>query len=159
MSTTLRLRLLWLPAAVAMIILKLATITVSVNNGGNPSGSSVNIINGLNDTFVLHCSSKDNDFGQVAVFPKTNYYWKFDPNIFGRTVYNCEFLWGKKKQEFPVWQGSDYDERPTCCARGPCTYRINSDGIYSAVSSDTDDNSVAEEWTFYKSWLPNPVFH
>ena len=154
-TTSLKVKLLWLPAVVTLILT--TVMSVASDTGGNPYSSSVTIINDLNDSCLLHCSSEDDDFGQVTVSSKTNYYWKFHPNIFGRTVYNCEFLWGKKRQDFPVWQGSDYDERPTCCTRGPCTYKISSDGIYNAIASDSDDNTVAEEWTFYKAWSPNPA--
>lgn len=149
--------MLHLLATTAATALLLVTTAKAADNGGNPAGSSVNIINSLNDICVLHCSSKDNDFGQVAGSSNGSYYWKFDPNIFGRTVYNCEFLWGSKKQDFPVWQGSYYDERPKCCARGPCAYKLTPDGIYNGLITDTDDNGTAESWEFYKPWVPNPI--
>lgn len=122
---------------------------------GDPD--SVNIINALPDLFVLHCSSKEDDFGQTAVYPKTAYYWKINPNIFGRTSYSCEFLWGTKRQEFPVWQGSYYDERPKCCLRGPCAYKVSPEGIYISLYSETDDQSLAESWALYRTWQPNPL--
>lgn len=147
-------RFLHLPAILAALLL---TTTSAAADSGNPSGSSVNVINALNDSCVLHCSSKDTDFGQVAVFPKSNYYWKFDPNIFGRTVYTCEFLWGNMRQEFPVWEGSYYEDRPKCCSRGPCAYKLSMDGIYYGLTTDTDDNGTAESWEFYKPWVPNPI--
>lgn len=139
------------------VALLMYTTAIAADTGGNPSGSSVNIINDLKDSFVLHCSSKDNDFGQTAVYPKTSYYWKFDPNIFGRTAYNCEFLWANKRQEFPVWEGSYYDDRPRCCTRGPCSYKVAPDGIYITSYSETDDETLAEAWDLYKKWLPNPI--
>lgn len=118
----------------------------------NAPGASVNIMNALNDTMLVHCQSKDSDLGARPVEPGTNYYWDFHPNIFGVTLYNCEFYWKDKMQNFQVWKGSYYDNRPLCSVRGPCTYKVRQDGFYYAVDNGGDATN-AISWAFYRPWL------
>ena len=155
MLPTPKMKLLWLPMAAAMVTATLATVSMATD--ADPSGASVNIINGLNDTMVCHCWSGDDDFGQEAIFSRSNYYWKFDPNIGGNTRFTCTFLWKDKRQEFPVWEGSRYSDRLGCCSRGPCVYKVSYDGIWNANFGAADGSSLAEEWVLYKPWVPNPA--
>ncbi|XP_073386778.1 S-protein homolog 3-like [Physcomitrium patens] len=126
----------------------------NASRGGNPTGASVDLINSLNDSVTVHCWSKDTDFGATTLYPNTNYYWKFHPNIFGRTVFTCTFSWRDKRQQFAVWEGSYHDDRLPCCMKGPCNFKICGNGIYNALTVETDQNGPAESWEFYKSWLP-----
>ncbi|KAG0555567.1 hypothetical protein M758_12G182100 [Ceratodon purpureus] len=131
----------------------LGLIAVLARAAHNPTAGSVNLINAINDSVVVHCWSRESDLGQSNVFPGMNYYWSFHPNLFGRTVFKCNFLWMQVEQEFAVWQGTYHPNRPPCCDRGPCSYKICPDGFYNAFIVDTD-YGVAESWEFYVGWLP-----
>lgn len=135
----------------------LAGAISEANSSNNPSGASVDLINALNESVVVHCWSRESDLGSVALQGGSNYYWSFHPNIFGRTVFRCAFLWKTQKQEFAVWKGSAHADRLPCCSKGPCSYKICPNGFYNALMVDTDDYGPAESWEYFESWLPNPV--
>lgn len=145
---------------VAAIVLGLTSVLgpapTLTRAGNSPSGASVNLINALNDSVVVHCWSRESDMGSVTLYPGVNYYWSFHPNIFGRTVFKCNFLWRQDVQEFAVWKGSYHPDRPPCCAKGPCSYRICPEGFYNALMVDTEDYGPAESWEFCEPWMPNP---
>jgi hypothetical protein len=161
-----RLILASLPVAttaclIMTFVMATATATASLGTEDANTGASVNILNYLNESVVIHCQSKESDLYQKAVGPGLNYYWQFHPNVFGRTVYNCEFLWRTKRQDFDVWKGSYYDDRPPCSTKGACSYKIAPNGFYYALESEGDQPpgtnlGIAESWEFYKPWLPNP---
>lgn len=134
-----------------MVVTLILTMTTTQGSIANPSGAYVDIINSVNDSVLVHCQSKDSDIGARPVDTGTDYSFQFHPNIFGMTLYWCEFFWKTKTQNFQVWKGSYYDDRPPCSVKGPCNYKIATDGFYYALDAENQD---ATSWEFYKQWLP-----
>lgn len=104
---------------------------VSVDWWDDPTQGSVDILNALNESVAMHCWSREANYGLISLASGADYSWNFHPNIFGRTLFACSFLWRGFKQEFSVWKGSHYDDQPRCCTDGPCHYKILHDGIYT----------------------------
>nr|PNR36137.1 hypothetical protein PHYPA_021988 [Physcomitrium patens] len=107
--------------------------------------ASVTILNAGFDPILVHLA------------PGGNYSWGFSPNIFGLTLYTCEFFWKTFTQKFQVWKGSYYDTRPPCSVVGSCNYKATPDGFYYGLQTyGTGDNSSATDpiWAFYQPWLP-----
>lgn len=149
--------------AVTTAIIAMATPA----RGDYSSGASVHIMNAGLDPILVHCSSKDSDLGAYPVAPGANYSWDFSPNIFGMTLYMCEFFWKTFTQKFQVWKGSYYDTRPPCSVTGPCNYRVTPDGFYYGLQGDQSPGNnnnynnategagaVEHLWAFYQPWLP-----
>lgn len=128
---------------------------VSVELFKDPTGASVDILNAMDEPVVMHCWSRETDFGAMSFPGGSNYYWAFHPNIFGRTLFTCSFLWREWKQEFAVWKGSHHADRPVCCNRGQCSYKVCADGIWTALIVETEDDGDAEAWVLMEPWLEN----
>lgn len=152
----------WVLVAVAMAVAMAVTMPVAVVARGDYSlgGASVHILNAGFDPILVHCSSKDSDLGTYPVSPGGNYSWSFNPNIFGMTLYTCEFFWKTFTQKFQAWKGSYYDTRPPCSVTGSCNYKVTPDGFYYGLSNSqllpvnnytTTDQQL---WAFYQPWLP-----
>jgi hypothetical protein len=74
-------------------------------------------------------------------------------NIFGVTLFWCDFFWTTHRQKFDVWKGTYYDNRPSCSISGPCIYKIAPDRFYFLLDSA---DKQATTWSFFKKWLNNP---
>lgn len=149
-----------------LLVVVLTTIAVTKTppaSCGYSSGASVHILNAGLDPILVHCESKDSDLGAYPVSPGQNYSWSFSPNIFGMTLYTCEFFWKTFTQKFQAWKGSYYDARPPCSVTGPCNYKVTPDGFYVGLQSynnespDNNGSNIAANqqlWAFYQPWLP-----
>lgn len=151
-------RLRFRVTVMAMVTVIAVTTSTSPANADYSSGASVNILNGGFDPILVHCESKDSDLGAYPVAPGANYSWEFSPNIFGMTLYTCEFFWKMFTQKFQVWKGSYYDTRPPCSVTGPCNYKVTPDGFYYGLQSYQiafNATPASDQlWAFYQPWLP-----
>lgn len=141
-----------------LVVAMVTAMAFSVK-GDYSSGASVNILNAGSDPILVHCESKDSDLGAYPVAPGANYSWEFSPNIFGMTLYTCEFFWKTFTQKFQAWKGSYYDTRPPCSVTGPCNYKVTPDGFYYGLQSYPSPSGNAttaadQIWAFYQPWLP-----
>lgn len=137
---------------VNMIILSFGILLLLSLNTKSAEATYVDLINYVNDSIIVHCQSKDTDLGSRVVQPEMNYFWTFRPNIFGMTLYWCDFFWLKKKQTIQVWKGSYYSARPPCAITGACTYKVAPEGFYWAV---VGAETQASAWAFLTEWQAN----
>lgn len=146
-----------LPVVVVVMVLAVLTQPARADYS---SGASVHVLNAGSDAILVHCQSKDSDLGAYPVAPGGNYSWSFSPNIFGLTLYTCEFAWKTFTQKFQAWKGSYYDTRPPCSVTGPCEYKVTPDGFFVGLQSPSfngdPSNTAANQqlWAFYQPWLP-----
>lgn len=113
------------------------------------SEALVDIINYAGEPIFVHCKSHNSDLGRVMIDPNDDFLFKFNSNIFGTTLFWCTFELESEKQDFPVWKGTNYSDRPPCSVQQICLYKVALDGIYWATSTNSKGPSF---WTFYKKW-------
>jgi hypothetical protein len=125
------------------------TIFVLGTAGQVTSEALVDIINYCGEPISVHCKSHDSDLGRIMIDISEDFMFKFTANVFGTTLFWCSFEWGIETQYFPVWEGSNYVDRPPCSQTGTCLYKVAPDGFYWATTQKAQGNSF---WTFYKKW-------
>ncbi|EYU32665.1 hypothetical protein MIMGU_mgv1a019903mg, partial [Erythranthe guttata] len=66
----------------------------------------IHVYNGLPTQFLpllLHCASRDDDFGTHQLSSGQNFSWNFKSNAFETTLYFCRFSCGPKTASFVVF--------------------------------------------------------
>lgn len=93
--------------------------------------SVVNITNSLpsGPPLVIHCASKDDDFGFHTLKRQETFSFTFKRNIFGRTLYFCHFWWGSKNVFIDVFKGYSCRNKASQVI-SECDYSAREDGIY-----------------------------
>ncbi|KAM7252095.1 hypothetical protein ACFE04_023978 [Oxalis oulophora] len=81
-----------------------------------------NIGPGLN--LVAHCRSADNDLGPQVLKPKEKYEFSFKPNIWGSTMYYCQFIWDFYVHSFNIYVYTR--DEPVC--EHECIWEITKKG-------------------------------
>lgn len=92
----------------------------------------VRITNTLSNTLDVHCKSKDNDLGPHHL-NKTQYVeWHFTPNIFGRTLFWCNFEDGFRSKSIDVYNEKKYGDCPIYHPAYSmiCYWEVRDDGFY-----------------------------
>ncbi|KAL7224876.1 hypothetical protein ACSBR1_026200 [Camellia fascicularis] len=79
---------------------------------------------------VVRCQSKTTDFGNHTLYTDQEFYWKFSPNIFGRTLYFCHFYSGSKNKIIDVYN-QDIDGLCDNNDLVECYWQASPDGFYS----------------------------
>lgn len=93
----------------------------------------VRITNTLsNNTLDLHCKSKDNDLGPHQLNKFQYVEWRFFPNLFGRTLFWCNFQDGFRKQGIDVYNEKKYGGCPVYHPAYSviCYWEVRDDGFY-----------------------------
>ncbi|XAR48894.1 hypothetical protein NMG60_11031874, partial [Bertholletia excelsa] len=107
--------------------------------------ADVHVINRLPSQLKIHCRSKDNDLGERALNKDQEFSWKFKTNIFGTTLYWCNFTWGAKFTSFDVFNKT---VKPGCQdnigIKMHCYWEVRSDGFY--FSRNNKDYQKACGW-------------
>ncbi|KAK4732826.1 hypothetical protein R3W88_025814 [Solanum pinnatisectum] len=92
----------------------------------------VSIINNLKNSSVplrIHCQSKDDNLGYHDLSYDQSFDFKFEEQIFFRTLFFCHFWWPPKQNIFDV-----FNNRNRCIKHGPfhthtCIWSANLDGL------------------------------
>ncbi|KAJ4840522.1 hypothetical protein Tsubulata_047977 [Turnera subulata] len=72
----------------------------------------INTLEGVQD-LQLHCKSKNNDLGLQVVHPGQYFMIKFNPNIWGTTLFFCSFSWAGELHYFDIYKAARGD-KPVC---------------------------------------------
>ncbi|GFP94526.1 hypothetical protein PHJA_002994400 [Phtheirospermum japonicum] len=118
--------------AIINLLTNLVLITIvfqKINACIITSEYEVEIFNGLPSAYsplTIRCKSKDRDLGYQTLNVNKTFEWIFCENIFGRTLYTCDFRWGNKRQGFQVFNSKTSRD----CAGGLCFWLAKSDGFY-----------------------------
>ncbi|KAL6517351.1 hypothetical protein OROMI_033052 [Orobanche minor] len=90
---------------------------------------------------ILHCFSKDDDFGNHTLSHGSVFGWHFRVNMFGTTKYRCDFWWGKKAKRIAVFYGVwDIDSY-----HHTYNYFVHTYGLIVKHDQETQE-SPFEEW-------------
>jgi len=60
----------------------------------------VNIINKVGGAITLQCASKDNNLGSSVLGNQQNYFFDFYQNIWGSTLFWCNFTWQERTSSY-----------------------------------------------------------
>ncbi|CAM6086591.1 unnamed protein product [Calypogeia fissa] len=90
---------------------------------------------------TAHCQSKDDDLGTRTMQNNEVWDWRFKPNVFGSTLWWCNFWWNSQTACFSVW---DINNAPQYDA-SINDWRVAQDGfsLYDPVKS---------VWNRFYSW-------
>jgi hypothetical protein len=116
-----------LSIAHALIIVALVVVYMEEPVNGK---ASVSITNALFEPLEVHCHSADDDLGvHILSYYLQKYQFDFNPNIFGRTLFTCDFSAASKQDTSQiVWQGYSYRDPPYHCWN--CNWYVLSQGFY-----------------------------
>jgi hypothetical protein len=105
--------------------------SVSITNGLT--------IHGVDETLEVHCHSADNDFGvQRLRGHLSTYGFRFHPNVFGTTLFTCDFRAIRKLDtSLIVWEGNSYNNPHYHCY--DCNWFVADSGFYV-------DGILAQPW-------------
>ncbi|GLT31746.1 hypothetical protein SLA2020_064570 [Shorea laevis] len=78
------------------------------------------------DKLTVHCKSGDEDVGEVEVKYGEAYEFKFNPNVWGTTLYFCRITWRYKTLSFDAYRHSR--DFTTCDLY--CVWSVTIDGPY-----------------------------
>jgi hypothetical protein len=111
----------------ALIIVALMVVYMEEPVSGK---ASVSITNALFEPLEVHCHSADDDLGvHILSYYLQKYQFDFNPNIFGRTLFTCDFSAASKQDTSQiVWQGYSYRDPPYHCWN--CNWYVLSQGFY-----------------------------
>ncbi|KAJ9182190.1 hypothetical protein P3X46_006213 [Hevea brasiliensis] len=105
----------------------------------------VHIVNNLtNNILNLHCKSKDDDLGPHALPVNTEFHFSFRVNLFGTTLFWCNFNWGNGRGGgYKVfWYGKGLARK---CNYKNCIWSARDDAIYLM-------NFFANKYEKYYDW-------
>ncbi|XVF55877.1 hypothetical protein PTKIN_Ptkin06aG0071800 [Pterospermum kingtungense] len=88
----------------------------------------VRIMNRLGNhrTLNMHCQSKDDDLGHVAVPDGGEFEWKFSVNFWGTTLFYCNVHWDESG--WHLFDAYSYEWDSDRC-RKECIWMISKDGL------------------------------
>ncbi|CAK9200937.1 unnamed protein product [Sphagnum jensenii] len=111
----------------ALIIVALMVVYMEEPVNGK---ASVSITNALFEPLEVHCHSADDDLGvHILSYYLQKYQFDFNPNIFGTTLFTCDFSAASKQDASQiVWQGYSYGDPPYHCWN--CNWYVLSQGFY-----------------------------
>ncbi len=120
----------------ALIIVALMVVYMEEPVNGK---ASVSITNALFEPLEVHCHSADDDLGvHILSYYLQKYQFDFNPNIFGRTLFTCDFSAASKLDTSQiVWQGYSYHDPPYHCWN--CNWYVLSQGFYV-------DGKLIQKW-------------
>lgn len=112
-------------------------------------GFEVHVINGLPDSLIIHCASKDDDFGFKRLNVQENFHWYFHRNIWLTTMYFCHFWWSSKSVSFEVF---NYTISEDCrfdqlnIDRNRCVWLVQKDGFYFGNQYPLQNIQKIHDW-------------
>ena len=105
---------------------------------------SVDIINQIPEPVFVQCKSANDNLGPHTLNYGQDYFWSFHSDVWGTTLYHCDFHWGTRYQGFPVWQDIGiWGHGHKYCRH--CEWFVRPDGFYRAEQGGPQ--------TFVSPWL------
>ncbi len=103
-------------AQLSILAMAVVVVVMMVMNSARPicaqettSGKLwVNIINKVGGAITLQCASKDNNLGTSVLGNQQNYFFDFHQNIWGSTLFWCNFTWQERTAHVVVWKGHGF---------------------------------------------------
>ncbi len=95
---------------------------------------SVTITNNEPNSITVHSSSKDNNLQLQTLASRAVYGFQFNMNVWGTTLFGCEFQYQNQNAGFPVWQGPGFAGRIMC---QQCMWVVTPGGIYGGEKGET----------------------
>ncbi|CAA0825346.1 Plant self-incompatibility protein S1 family [Striga hermonthica] len=80
----------------------------------------------VNEPFLLHCRSKDDDLGIKTMDQNQEFRWTFCTNIWYSTKFWCTFQWGLKHQVIIAYE----EAKREYCNDNHCYWSARDDRIY-----------------------------
>ncbi|XP_043720883.1 S-protein homolog 29-like [Telopea speciosissima] len=92
----------------------------------------------------IHCKSKNDDLGEHKLYSGQEYTWSFNENIFGGTLYWCNFYWVNNGDNVHAgYQVFDQAKQPGLPAQD-YFYKVRKDGIYFGHIRDGHFTKVSD---------------
>ncbi|KAK1437976.1 hypothetical protein QVD17_03777 [Tagetes erecta] len=109
------------------------------------------VMSNIEDDFVAHIKSGDDDLGNHTIPFNGNYNWSFCDRVDGRTLFYAYFWWGSKYQSLALF---DDELRGPCFVteRGyhqQCYWLVTPDGFFVSGYNRTFSSNY---WTFKAHW-------
>ncbi|CAB4278131.1 unnamed protein product [Prunus armeniaca] len=109
----------------------------------------VRIVNNLNNQQLQYqCKSKDDDFGLRSLPPNGEYEWGFRVNLWGSTLYFCNFWYLDNHAVFDVFR--DTIDFLYECGGAHCIWKAKEDGIY-LFHIQTKEDKKMHDWEKIKA--------
>ncbi|PIN26862.1 hypothetical protein CDL12_00355 [Handroanthus impetiginosus] len=95
---------------------------------------SVHVVNNLpsnTSPLSIHCSSKNDDLGNHALYVNDDFHWHFGMNFWFTTLFFCRFQWEGKNVAFDVFNArlaKSYCESDQ--VESICLWSVKQDGFY-----------------------------
>lgn len=96
----------------------------------------------------LHCKSGDNDLGQQTLGLSEMYTWSFLENLWGTTLFWCNFWWDGKHAGFHVFDDTLITDVGDGLAH--FVYEARPDGFYFYTPDPLDHHIY--RWQLVKNW-------
>ncbi|XP_043705593.1 S-protein homolog 21-like [Telopea speciosissima] len=103
-------------------------------------GYTVYVINDLGpiEKLNVHCKSKDDDLGPHTLGFGEEFYWVFDLNVFGTTLFWCNMDWGNKQGSFEIFNARKEQYKCGNTFDGHYYRKVRKDGVYYNKHRDGD---------------------
>ncbi|RAL48215.1 hypothetical protein DM860_005639 [Cuscuta australis] len=90
---------------------------------------------------LVHCKSKDTDLGAWAMNENDEREFHFRVNIWGTTLFWCEFNWGVKARDVVVFNAQEGQ----CGGERYCNWIVKTDGFYFAKGESPKDSDFVRQ--------------
>lgn len=105
----------------------------------NATGTQLNhaswvmLLNHVGGAITVNCAERGDDLGIHDLLNAQEYYFDFDANYWGTTLYWCNFLWQQRKAHVVVWSGPGFlGLDPVPCTH--CLWDVRPEGFWRAES-------------------------
>ncbi|XP_022752273.1 S-protein homolog 1-like [Durio zibethinus] len=135
-----------------LLVVAIALSQISLAHAGKRY--YVHIINGLSDNeLTIHCQSKDDDLGVHLIQMSKEWYWTFEANFGGTTLFWCNMSWANHHGRFDVyWVNRELLDK---CDFKECFWKAEDDGL--KIIGNIWEKSFTSGVTIIKVNAPNPT--
>lgn len=91
------------------------------------------------NALTVHCKSSDDDLGTHTLWVNEKIQWEFRENVWGSTLYFCNFWWSGREKSFAVF---DRELNQNFCSTY-CPWLVKEDGFYL---------HIREGWPKLNTW-------
>lgn len=114
-------------ASSAAVLAAVLVAMLSVFSSLVAAKHKVVVSNDVQSMVKVHCQSADNDLGVHYLAYDRSVEWKFNDNIWGTTLFYCDFTWGKVKAHAVVYAA---EKKRYGCHEEECYWMISTWGIF-----------------------------